>query len=409
MAAPVADTEGAAMEQNRRQATFALAAAAGVCSGLLPMRPARAGSFVPNETLVSPAIDLIDIEYSQDRAMYARVDNSARLWVGDIDRATGDFVDPTGMQILADIDTMNTGDLIWVYTGAEWMQTPDGDEVLYTKFVHGKRHTVVNARIGIATTAPNGQWSGGLLGPDLPRFDIFGSEDTAGGRPALYYLDELKNKRWRNLDDPAEEILPGTTPQGANALRFVRGARAIAYRLQVNGTWQAFRYDLDTRVLEQLTFDGGQKSLVWMWRAPEFGGDFVLMVLVNSREIRIYRNLPDGDGVPKWTVIHSVAGPRGSSIQSLEPFTYGGRSFYFMDMELPPNDFPSEIWFGNIDANQPIWRRINDNTVLNVRTDPEYFITDHGPIIYYNRFVPHQPKQDGALGLYRADPGVNDL
>lgn len=399
---------------NRRQTTLTLVSAASACcsrtaslalAGLLAHRHAEA--FEPNETLVSPAIDLIDIEYSQDRAMYARVDNSARLWVGDIDRATGDYIDPSGMQILADTETMNTGDLFWVYTGAEWMQTPDGDQVLYTKFVPGKRHTAVNARIGIAKTTPDGQWTGGLLGPDLPRFDIFGSEDTAGGRPALYYLDDLKNKRWRNLDDPTEEILPGTTPQGAHALRFVRGARAIAYRLQVNGIWQAFWYDLDTRVLEQLTFDGGQKSLVWMWRAPEFGGDFVLMVLVNSREIRIYRKLPDGNGVPKWTVIHSVAGVRGSSIQSLEPFTYGGRSYFFMDMELPPNDFPSEIWFGNIDASQPIWRRVNDNAVLNVRTDPEYFITDHGPIIYYNRFIPHQPKQDGALGLYRADPGVN--
>jgi hypothetical protein len=175
----------------------------------------------------------------------------------------------------------------------------------------------------------------------------------------------------------------------------------------VAGVWQAFRYDLDTRALEQLTFDGGKKSLVWMWRAPEFGGDFVLMALTNSREIRIYRNLLNAQGLLQWTVIHKVSGPRGSSIQSLEPFTYKGRSYFFMDMELPPNDFPSEIWFGNIDSSRPIWRRINDNTVLNVRTDPEYFITDIGPVIYYLRFEPHAPKQDGAVGLFRVDPGVD--
>lgn len=392
-----------ALRMSRRR--FDAAAAAAVLTGLTTP-PLRAAAFVPNETLVSTAIDLIDLEYSSTRAQYARVDNSGQLWVGDIDRATGDYIDPTGRQYLVDINTMNTSDLIWVYTGAEWMQLADGSEaVVYTKFVPNKRHTAVNARIGFAQPNPNGTWTAGVLPPThLPRYDIFGIEESGGGRPAIYYLDEQKNKIWRNLDDPTERIVPQTTANGAHAMRFVRGARAIVYRAKVAGVWQAFRYDLDSFAVEQLTFETDEKSLVWMWAAPEFGGDFVLMVLAKTREIRFYRKLPDTQGVLKWTMFHKVAGVRGSNIQSLEPFTYAGKSYFFMDMEIPPNDFPSEIWFGNIDVANPIWRRVSDDATLHVRTDPEYFITDNGPIIYYLKFEPHAPKQNGAIGMFRTRP-----
>jgi hypothetical protein len=132
----------------------------------------------------------------------------------------------------------------------------------------------------------------------------------------------------------------------------------------------------------------------------------VLLTLVNSREIRVYRNLPTGPGgALQWTVSHKVAGPRGASIQSLEPFTWNGHSYMFMDMETI-HDYPHEIWFGNIDGANPIWRCISLSTPV-VRTDPEWFITDRGPIIYFNQFVPNMPKQQGSLGFWRTHPGVN--
>ena len=391
-----------AQGQRRRFLQAGIAAAA---STLVPTS-ARAGPFVPNETQVSSAVDLFDLEYSQSLAMYARVDDSAHLWVGDIDRATGDLVQPDGRQILADTDTMNASDIKWVFTGPEWVMTPDGDQVVYTKFVHGKRHTAANARIGLAKRAPNGQWSGGLQGPDLPRYDIFGSSTDGGIAPAIYYLDDKKQKRWRDLYGTAEEIVPGTTPSSLDGIRFVEGQRALAYRLPVNGVPQAFRYDLDTEVLEQLTFDSGKKQIIWMWRAPEFGDDYVLLTLVDQHELRVYRQLPSGPGgAMQWTVIYSVSGPRRSSIQSLEPFTYAGHSYVFMDMQTI-HDYPHEIWFSNIDSAKPVFRCISKSTPV-LRVDPEFFITDHGPIIYFNQYNPDLPKSEGSLGLWRADPGVS--
>jgi hypothetical protein len=383
---------------------FLQAGLAAAAATLVPT-PARADPFVPNETQVSAAQDLVDLEYSPSLGMYCRVDYEGRLWVGDVDRATGNLVQADGRQILADAEAMTISDIKLTLSGPEWVTTPDGDQVVYTKFV-GRRHNATNARIALAIRASNGQWSGGLQGPNLPRYGVFGSSTDGGVNPAIYYLDDDKQKRWRDLWGTAEEIVPGTGG-GLDAIRFVEGQRALCYRLQVGGIPQAFRYDLDTKVLEQLTFDSGKKQIVWMWRAPEFGNEYVLLTLVDTREIRVYRKLPTGPGgALQWTMIHTALGPRRCNIQSLETFTYAGRSYAFMSMKST-YDYPHEIWFSNIDSANPIFRCISKSTAV-ARDDPEYFITNNGPIIYFNMWDPSLPRpQGGSLGLWRSDPGVS--
>ena len=108
----------------------------------------------------------------------------------------------------------------------------------------------------------------------------------------------------------------------------------------------------------------------------------------------------------QWTVIYTAQGPRRCNIQSLETFTYAGRSYAFMSMKST-YDYPHEIWLSNIDSANPIFRCISKSTAL-ARDDPEYFITDHGPVIYFNMWDPSLPRQQGgSLGLWRSDPGVN--
>jgi hypothetical protein len=194
----------------------------------------------------------------------------------------------------------------------------------------------------------------------------------------------------------------------------VRGARALVYPLTVGTTDQAFYRDLDSGVVEQLTFDPGAKYEIWMWQAPEYGNEFVFATLVDQIELRIYRKLPDAGGQLKWTPVYSRMAPDGNKIFSPEPFTYKGRSYVFMAQSVKPNKFRSEIWISNIDAAAPLFRRISDNTVLRTRTDPEVFITDAGPLIYYNRLIPYdgviRPKACRSLscseGVFRADPGL---
>ena len=73
---------------------------------------------------------------------------------------------------------------------------------------------------------------------------------------------------------------------------------------------------------------------------------------------------------------------------SPEPFVYQGQSYAFMGLAVPPNNFSSEIWFVNLNELRPFMRRLDDPTLFKARMDPEAFVTELGPFIYYNRFDP---------------------
>src|SRR5258705_4584647 len=96
--------------------------------------PASAAGWVPNEPLVSSQIDLIDPEYSQSRAQFVWNDELGNLWVGNVDLDTGNFVPWDGKGILVDLDSMTYADKNKTWNGPEWISTPEGDHILYTKF-----------------------------------------------------------------------------------------------------------------------------------------------------------------------------------------------------------------------------------------------------------------------------------
>lgn len=372
---------------------------------------AAAQGWVPNETLVSPSPDLIDLEYSPSRAMYARVDLDGMLWVGRIDPATGDFLQPDGRETAVDALAQTIGDGRLTFTGPEWVTTPEGDQVVYTRFPKTGFHSAANARLGAAKPDAAGTWSGASLGPDVPRYGPFGSKTGVNPRGLITYVDNAKNKLYRELGDPATEaVVPGTAPGELNGVNIVNGAHALVYRLPVGSVWQAFRYDIDSHVLEQLTFDAGEKQTLWMWRAPEFD-DFELLALVDQVELRAYRRLPQPDGTLRWTQFLSLTAPPGSTLSSLEYFTWDGRSYAFMEMTNSTERWPSSIWVASLDPAAPQFHRITADTPVRARTDPEVFITSRGPIIYYNRYDPAvNPRRwycaECSEGVYRADPGL---
>jgi hypothetical protein len=391
-----------------RRIGFALAALGGVSWSF----GASAADWTPNETLVSAQPDLIDIEFSQSRAQFCWNDENGNLWIGNVDRATGNFVPEDGKGILVDNDSMRFVDAQKTKNGPEWVMTSQGDFIVYTKYVG--LHTDRNSRIGFAQTAPNGQWYGGLLGPDVPRKAPYGSATAGDPKPRITYVDNRENHYWREIWDQSTEQLIPDFPASNYPVRHVIGTRALVYPLVVGLFEQAFYRELDTGVVEQLTFDEGNKYEIWMWQAPEYDNEFIFMTLVDQVELRVYRKLAGTDGELRWTPIYASMAPAGNKIFSPEPFTWAGRSYVFMSQSVSPNKFRSEIWISNIDAAAPLFRRITDNTLLRTRTDPEVFITDAGPLIYYNRLVPDEglfrPKACRSIscseGVFRADPGL---
>lgn len=373
--------------------------------------PAKA-QFVPNETLVSPNPGLIDYEISQSRGKLAWTDSTGILWLASVNRATGDFEPVSGKGIQIATNTVSNWNM-FMWNGPEWVSMASGDQIFYSFYVDGKAPLAVNTRMALAVQDQTGAWVTQALNPQVPRMSHIASKNRGDPNPTIKYLDPQQNQYARNLLDPSSGQLLSFLPPSTKSWRFASGARALMYAAPVAGTQQVFSYMLDTKVSEQITFDSGNKDLErtvpWVWRAPEFGDDFVLSTVVESNELRIYRKFSNST---VWTPVHSVFLPAGRRAGSPEWFTYNGKSYVFMVAYVGADEYASEVWLSSIDPANPLLRRINDDSLVRARNDPEVFITtDRGPLIYYNRYDPsidpdHPLCRDCSEGVFRADPGL---
>jgi len=386
----------------------------------------------PNETLASPQTDLIDPEFSQSRGMFVWNDCCGKLWIGKIDRSTGRFDPPDGKFMLVDPDSMTYQDAKKTKNGPEWVFTSIGDVIVYTRY--SGYHTDGNSRIGYAYPkqgastcnyiSADGYWCATDLGPDVPRKAPYGSHTPGDPAPRIADVDNREVHYWRELWNPASERMIPDFPASNYPVRQtecsvlgVPGVRSVVYPLDVGGYQQAFMRDFDSGAVTQLTFDVGQKYEVWMWCAPEFGNELLFFTLVDQVELRVYRKLPVGpQGAMQWTPILSHFAPPGGQIFSPEPFVYAGKSYIFMSQKVEPNLFRSQIWIANIDAAAPMFKLITPLKPLVTRTDPEVFITDNGPYIYYN-VLENATRPNGqpktcrdpvtcSLGVWFSDPGL---
>lgn len=370
--------------------------------------PAQDG-FVPNETVVSTRLDLFDFEFNQKRAKITWIDFKGNLWLANVDRRTGAFKPADGRGTLIDNDALTSVDLQTVGNGPEWVLGRGADRIAYTKFLPGLPRTLDNARVAVAEQLSGGSWQVRLLSDD-PRNRPYTSTDQDDPSPRVSYIDERGKAYWRDVAQGSVETpLTDMAASRALAVRFAQGARAAIYPSNIQGTLQVVRNWLDTGVTEQLTYDTGlqMSSSPFVWKAPEFGNDDVLMVGADgSREVRIYRQVDKSR--PEWTVIRSIRAPiEGTKLISGEPFVFGGKSYVFMSGVKPGDDFASVVYLANIDEAQPMFRQITPDTPVRSRADPEVFITEAGPQIYYyradRRAVPPCPCMDG---VFRADTGL---
>ena len=363
-----------------------------------------------NESQVTTRIDLFDPEYNQKRAKIAWVDARGNLWVAAVDRKTGLFKPANGKGTLVDADALTSNDLKIVGNGPEWLPSSGPDRLVYTKFLPGRPHTYENARIAMAEQDPTtGKWTHRFL-TDKPTYRAYASDDADDPAPRVTYVDPDGNPYWREVGNAATEaVVPGMEAPRVLALRFSSGERAVVMVTEIDGRKQIARWWHDEQRLEQLTFDGDHEttSSPFIWKAPEFGGDDVLVVTAdNAREVRIYRRVDASR--PEWTIQLRVRAPIvGTKLSSAEPFVFDGASYIFMSGVVPPNDFASAIFLANIDPAAPFLRQLTPDSPVRTRTDPEVFITTTGPFIYYYR----ADRSDTAPcpcyeGIWRTDTGL---
>ena len=316
----------------------------------------------------------------------------------------------TGKGMLVATDVVAKANM-FKWNGPEWLGTTYGDQIVYTYFIPGLKRAAPNARMAIAAPDSNGVWVSRTISPDMPRMSHVTSRDAGDTQPRLRYLDPDLYQYWRDADNPATEEWLWFIPPSNRAWRFASGARALMFsQPAADGRWQVFSYQLDSKVIKQMTFDDGQKDNVrtvpWMWRAPEFGNNFIIATVADETELRIYRKIGT-----EWTAVHRARVPAGRTLGSPEWFVYNNRSYVLMSGFVNGNGYPTEIWVSSIDPARPLLRKVTVDAPARVRNDPEVFITDLGPRIYYNRYDP-SVNPDNPLcnecseGVYMADPGL---
>lgn len=147
-----------------------------------------------------------------------------------------------------------------------------------------------------------------------------------------------------------------------------------------SGTRQAALYDVDTGKLRTLTTDAGHKDHVWLWPAPELGGELAMMTVVDGCCLRFYREVAGN-----WQVTREIKATdfsRRPLIFSPEPVVYDGRSFVVMQLASKRIGY-SEIWMVEMTAAGLPPLMLSDPGRRNLsRTEPEWMITPSGLFVY---------------------------
>ncbi|AEJ01721.1 hypothetical protein Nit79A3_1923 [Nitrosomonas sp. Is79A3] len=372
---------------------------------------------VPPEVQVTKS-EIIDFEFDQTHALLTFTDRNSKLWIAKVDPVTGGFKPSNGRGLLVDTGAAFMADF---GNGPEWLISAAGTEIVYTKYLPNQPQSPATARVAHAVSN-NGVWIPNFIDDEVAYASPLGNSDKDDPIPRITYQSSLQSRDshpfyWRELYAPASEELVPNTQGSVGSRRWVEGMRAVVFSSTFtndNGVaeTQCFLYDVDTKVLEQLTFDDGEKGAIFMWKAPEFDNEYVFFSMVNRNEIRVYRKIAETAGAdPRWTAISSIVAPRAiPNIWSPEFFTHNDKSYIFFTLSPSPVilDMRIPTYLALTDLSSTGFRMLhNTKSLIRVRSDPELFVTSNGPYIYYNSYIPQTDTSPAIQdGVWRVDPGL---
>ena len=274
------------------------------------------------------------------------------------------------------------------YQGPEWARSQRGLEIYYAKFLPDGTTPALARAWG-----NGGGWQTEYLTGGDRRATIVTSQEGTDPQARLMYLyrgpSGLQVPLWRESTDPSTEApYPASfSSASGTAARWIPNQRAIATSVaDAAGVLQAARYFIDTRAMEVMTSDAGNKAEVWMWSAPEFGGDLVFSTIVNGCCLRVYRQVGSS-----WTLINNFDATlfNGSTMLFSPQYqVFNGRSYVALQAGNQLKDPASSIWVVAIDPAAPLVRQVSDSTTGAIRTEPEWLITTDGAFVYYTMAVP---------------------
>lgn len=360
--------------------------------------------------------EILDFEFDQGQNRICFSDRSLNLWIAQVDPVTGNFNPTTGQGLRIASDAAFSTDF---GNGPEWAYGAVGKRVVYTAYLPGLPRVPENARLA-QTMVVNNAWRSSLIDPIGAWASPLATLNPKDSSIRITYQTATQTPDshpiyWRRLEVPDTDHLIPMSEGTVGSRRWVKGTHNVVFSSKFvtpsgEEQVQAFLYNTDTDVLEQLTFDEGKKGAIFMWQAPEFNNEFVFFVMVGRDTISTYRKI---NGV--WTVVASfVAKAPLKNVFSPEPFVHNGVSYifftlsaspYVLDLSIPTHIAISDIYGTN-------FRRLTSPTLdaLRVRSDPEVYITSAGPQLYYNSYIPETPTSPAIQdGVWRVDTGLGPV
>ncbi|MBM3294496.1 MAG: hypothetical protein FJY82_08210 [Candidatus Aminicenantes bacterium] len=228
----------------------------------------------------------IDPEFLQGEGKVVFLDSKLNVWVGKIDPANGLFRSPTGRDHRVD-----TGISQWSRhsNGPEWGFDAKGPALFYVKDnAQGAgqlwRATPAGVRYEARplTTLPGGACGG-----------LYTQNQTDTDTRLMFYLPDQDTVVWASASVPnAIHELPDF--RGFKSIsHWVPGTKWITYARTIGGSAspQLVYLDTETGAVRQVSDEPGDKFDAWGFRAPEFGGEVLMMCVIDRRQMAIYRDL----------------------------------------------------------------------------------------------------------------------
>ncbi len=380
---------------------------------LAPSASGRGQAFAQDDVRVSPpGLPMVDPEFNdvQNRVAYwdyagARLNIS----VAEIDPRTGLLKSPAGRDFLVaeDVSPSFKEGRWWSHNGPEWGRDRSGWAIYFTKEdAQGNRQMwraveedgrCVTSQL---TTKPGGH-CGALISQGA----------TAADTRMLFYT---------NLDMPGQDTVawawaskpnefhPLPDWRGSHSIARIVGEHHIGYAPRdKSGVPQVVLLDTHTGQRQVVTDEPGDKFDTYGFRAPEFGGELLVMANIDRQRLAIYRDVRK-DGRP-WQKIAELRLPRDSPfsyIYSCEPISpetgVNGTSYFSLNATRTPGSNRGEtgraardgsIWVFGLgkDAANRFVQRVDEGAVSGIETtryEPESYVGADEVFIYYERKDP---------------------
>jgi hypothetical protein len=364
-----------------------------------------------------------------DRANWT--DREGHIWIAHLDIATGQFVLPGANDELADSHAY-----FWNKwgNGPEWaFSTQNGQvvsQLVYSRFENsqtappqpkpGFAGAGFATQTGYNSGSDNNNWTsqffpgaivaGGVFNSNLPEASQCNTDPVSlaiwkslGAGFSLYTEDVAPDA------EPTKVILPNGVTSNGIGERFVPCTHQLLFQADVaynnSGTLvqQVFWYDMDSGTFEQLTTDPVAKYSGFMFKAPDFGDNYIFYTVAEHKYIEVFEQMgTNPDGSPSFQLVNTIYSPLTDQqyLNTSEPFincTPTCTTYAFITISNGASqkgiENPNGLAVVALSPATPLFYTLvsTDNQATRQRLDPEYFITPQGPYLYYNRIVPLQP------------------